>query len=147
MRYLGQGHEITVGLPYRTLTAADAATFRAEFEREYTRQFERHIPNAQIEIMTWVVLATTEREPPRRLEPVKPRPAPAAVAERSVFDAKLGKRLAVQMFERNSLSPGVAIKGPALIVEEGTSTYVSPSFDAAVDAGGALVLTAKASRT
>jgi N-methylhydantoinase A len=147
MRYLGQGHEITVGLPNRTLTAADAGTFRAEFEREYTRQFERHIPNAAIEIMTWVVLATTETEPPRRLEAVKPRPAPAAVAERSVFDAKLGKRLTVQMYERGDLSPGVTIKGPALIVEEGTSTYVSPSFDAAVDAGGALVLTAKPDRS
>jgi hypothetical protein len=30
------------------------------------------------------------------------------------------------------------------VVEEGTSTYVSPSFDMAVDGGGALVLTAKA---
>ncbi len=147
MRYTGQGHEITVALPDRTLTPADAATFRGEFEREYTRQFERHIPNAAIEIMTWVVLATTELEPPRRLEPVKPRPAPAAVAERSVFDAKLGKRLTVPMYERGGLAPGVAIKGPALIVEEGTSTYVSPSFDAAVDAGGALVLTAKPDRS
>ena len=147
MRYLGQGHEITVALPDRTLTAADAATFRTEFEREYTRQFERHIPNAAIEIMTWVVLATTETEPPRRLGSVKPRPAPAAVAERSVFDAKLGKRLTVAMYERGGLAPGAAIKGPALIVEEDTSTYVSPSFDAAVDAGGALVLTAKPDRS
>ena len=146
MRYLGQGHEITVALPNRTLTAADAGTFRVEFEREYTRQFERHIPNAAIEIMTWVVLATTELEPPRRLEAVKPRATPTAVAERSVFDAKLGKRLTVAMYERGGLAPGVAIKGPALIVEEGTSTYVSPSFDAAVDAGGALVLTAKPDR-
>ena len=29
------------------------------------------------------------------------------------------------------------------MVEAGTSTYVSPSFDLGVDAGGALVLTAK----
>jgi hypothetical protein len=29
-------------------------------------------------------------------------------------------------------------------VEEGTSTYASPSFDVSVDAGGALVLTARA---
>ena len=75
---------------------------------------------------------------------MQPRAAPAAVAERSVFDAKLGRRLTVPMFERERLAPGAALKGPALIVEEGTSTYVSPSFDVAVDAGGALVLTAKA---
>jgi N-methylhydantoinase A len=147
MRYTGQGHEITVALPGRALTAADAATFRADFEQEYTRQFERHIPNAAIEIMTWVVLATTETEPPRRLEAPKPASAPPPIGERSVFDAKLGKRVTVPMFDRGALAPGVVIKGPALIVEEGTSTYVSPSFDAAVDAGGALVLTAKSDRS
>jgi hypothetical protein len=30
-----------------------------------------------------------------------------------------------------------------LIIEEGTSTYVSPSFDVAVDAGEALILSAR----
>jgi N-methylhydantoinase A len=49
------------------------------------------------------------------------------------------------VFERANLAPGTALEGPALIVEEDTSTYVSPSFDVAVDAGGALVLTARRS--
>ena len=47
------------------------------------------------------------------------------------------------VFERAALAPGTTLKGPALIVEDGTSTYVSPRFDLAVDAGAALVLTAK----
>jgi N-methylhydantoinase A len=144
MRYAGQGHEITVLLPDRLLAATDAATFRQEFEREYTRLFARHIPNALIEIMSWVVLATTATEPPKRLDTVASRPAPAAIGERSVFDARLGRRLAVPVFERHRLAPGATLQGPALVIEEGTSSYVSPSFDLAVDAGGALVLTAKA---
>jgi N-methylhydantoinase A len=143
MRYTGQGHEISVALPGRALTAADAATFRADFEAEYTRQFERHIPSAAIEIMSWLVLATTETDPPRRLAPAKAAPAPPPIGERQVFDAKLGRRIPVPMYERSTLSPGATIEGPALIVEDGTSTYVSPTFDAAVDAGAALILTAK----
>jgi N-methylhydantoinase A len=145
MRYGGQGHEITIALPDRPLAAGDAANFRQEFEREYTRLFARHIPNALIEIMSWVVLATTATDPPTRLAAAAPRPAPATAGERSVFDARLGRRLSVPIFERARLAPGTAIKGPALVVEEGTSTYVSPTFDVAVDAGGALVLTAKPS--
>ena len=47
------------------------------------------------------------------------------------------------MFERDHLIPGTSLEGPALVVEAGTSTYVSPSFDLGVDAGGALVLTAR----
>ena len=144
MRYAGQGHEITIALPERPLAADDAATFRAEFEREYARLFARFIPNAAIEIMSWVVLATTATEPPARLAAAAPRPAPTPVGERSVFDARLGRRIAVPVFERRRLGAGATIAGPALVIEEGTSTYASPSFDIAVDAGGALVLTAKA---
>jgi N-methylhydantoinase A len=142
MRYAGQGHEISVALPDRKLVPADAATFRADYEREYARLFARHIPNAEIEIMSWVVLATTDTEPPPRLPQAAPRPRPAPVGERSVFDAGLGRRLTVPVYERAALAPGMALKGPALIVEDGTSTYVSPRFDLAVDAGDALVLTA-----
>jgi len=143
MRYAGQGHEITIALPDRLLAPADAATFRQEFEREYARLFARFIPNALIEIMSWVVLATTATEPPTRLEAVAACPAPAPVGERSVFDARLGRRLAVPVFERHRLTPGATLQGPALVIEEGTTTYASPSFDISVDAGGALVLTAK----
>jgi N-methylhydantoinase A len=130
-------------LPDRPLVAADAATFRQEFEREYARLFARFIPNALIEIMSWVVLATTETEPPARLAAVAARTAPAPIGERSVFDARLGRRLAVPVFERAALGPGSALKGPALIIEEGTTTYASPTFDVHVDTGGALVLTAR----
>jgi N-methylhydantoinase A len=47
------------------------------------------------------------------------------------------------VFDRRALLPGTRLEGPALIVEEGTSTYVSPSFDVAVDAGEALILSAR----
>jgi len=143
MRYAGQGHEISVALPERALAAADADTARAEFEREYARLFARFIPGAEIEIMSWVVLATTEAEAPERLGPAAPRPAPPPCGERSIYDARLGRRIAVPVYERSRLAPGTGIPGPALVVEDGTSTYVSPSFDAAVDAGGALVLSAR----
>jgi N-methylhydantoinase A len=143
MRYAGQGHEITITLPERLLVAADAATFRQGFEREYARLFARFIPNALIEIMSWVVLATTTTEAPARLEGVAARPAPVPIGERTVFDARLGRRIAVAVFERQRLAPGTTLQGPALIVEDGTTTYASPSFDVAIDAGGALVLTAR----
>jgi N-methylhydantoinase A len=145
LRYAGQGHEISIALPGRELTAADTAALRQEFEREYTRLFARHIPNAEIEVMSWVVLATTAPTPPTRLAAVTGPWTPPAVGERSILDARLGHRLAVCVYDRQQLAPGAAVKGPALIVEDGTATYVSPSFDAIVDGGGALILTARAS--
>ncbi len=40
-RYVGQGHEIAVGLPTRALTDADAALLRREFEAAYRQQYGR----------------------------------------------------------------------------------------------------------
>src|SRR5262249_7136891 len=55
MRYAGQGHEIMVGVPDRLLAAADVASFRPEFGREYGRLFARHLPGAEIEVLSWLV--------------------------------------------------------------------------------------------
>jgi N-methylhydantoinase A len=143
MRYAGQGHEILVSLPQGGVSKDDPSVLRAAFEAEYDRLFGRHIPGAAIEIMSWVVLVSTEDAPPPQLAEPRPRPAPPPGGERTVFDAKLRRQIAVPTFERGTLEPGVHITGPALIVEDGTSTYVSPSFDLTVDAGLALVLTAK----
>jgi hypothetical protein len=39
--------------------------------------------------------------------------------------------------------PGMWFQGPAVVVEEGTSTIITASFECFVDRGLALVLTAK----
>ena len=64
MRYVGQGHEITVPLPLQPLTAADALAMREAYERDYAALFERHIPDAAIEILSWSVQVSTEAKIP-----------------------------------------------------------------------------------
>ncbi len=64
MRYVGQGHEITVPVPVRALTADDAKSLRDEFEREYSVLFRRPIPGAAIEALSWSVLVATEAKRP-----------------------------------------------------------------------------------
>jgi N-methylhydantoinase A len=142
-RYAGQGHEVAIALPARALAAEDAAEIRRLFEAEYTRQFSRHIPNATIEIMSWVVVVTTETDAAPRIAAPAARSAPTPTGTREILDTKLGRRIAVPIYARTALAPGMRMPGPAVVVEDGTSTYVSPSFDCAVDGGGALVLTLK----
>jgi N-methylhydantoinase A len=145
MRYAGQGHEIAVMVPERALTAEDPAALRHAFEAEYARLFTRHIPGAAIEIMSWVVVASTSTEMPRRLSAaVADVATPAALATRQVFDTKIGGHVAAKVYARDALRPGVRLVGPCLIVETGTTTYVSPTFAVTVDTGDALVLTAVA---
>jgi N-methylhydantoinase A len=145
MRYAGQGHEIAVALPAGPLAPADVGRLRLAFEDEYARLFARHIPKAEIEVMSWVVLASTAAEPVTLLARPRERAGAAAlsIGERRIVDAGLSRAFSVPVYARDGLAPGATLRGPALIVEEDTSTYVSPRFDVEVDAGGALVLSAR----
>ncbi len=143
MRYLGQGHEIAVELPNRALAANDAGALREAFEAEYRRLFARHIPNAIIEIMSWSVLVTTREARPEVLPEAAARTGVKPVGERRVYDSAAKRWAAAPVYLRASLQSGMGFDGPAVVVEDGTSTVVTPKFKVHVDAGAALVLTAK----
>ena len=144
MRYVGQGHEITVGLPNRRLTAADLAGLRQSFERDYTALFERPIPGAAIEVLSWSVLATTEPRNPPRVAEVARKPAGEASGSRSFFDGRAGQVVEIPLYRRDQMAPGATIAGPAVIAEDETSTFVSTSFDAYIDGAGSIVMERKA---
>jgi ferredoxin-NADP reductase len=70
----------------------------------------------------------------------------AAPARESAFEVELarsGRRVEVPVYERAQFTPGACVAGPALVIEDGTSTFVTDRFDVMLDAGGALVLERK----
>ncbi|MGE5510511.1 MAG: hydantoinase/oxoprolinase family protein [Bacteroidota bacterium] len=143
MRYTGQGHEIAVALPLRDLTAKDADSIRKQFEADYRKLFERHIPGARIEILSWSVLVTTASEPPATLRAARSASPPRPSGAREVWDTDEGRAVSVATYQRSAIKPGSRLQGPALILEAGTSTFVTAAFEASVDGGGALVLERK----
>ena len=143
MRYSGQGHEIAVRLPERAMTASDAAMIRDTFEAEYRRLFERHIPGAAVEIMSWSVAVSTAAGARATLPPVGSTTSISTTTRRKIYDSRLGQVVDAAVYERDHMKPGDRFTGPAVVVEQGTSTFVTSSFDAHVDTGLALVLTLK----
>lgn len=140
MRYLGQGHEIAIELPGRPLTVADADGLRSAFEHDYAQLFQRAIPGAVIEILSFAVMVGTREAAPAILAVPPRREGPAPVGTRGVILGQDEERREVPVYARGDFTAGARIAGPAVIVEAGTSTLVSESFDAWLDAGGALVL-------
>jgi N-methylhydantoinase A len=142
MRYRGQGHEISVSLPVRRYGVADAAVLRTAFEEAYRRLYSRVIPGVEVEVLSWVLLlsapaaATTRAAAARAPEPYAPEPAD----RRPVFDPETGEFIEVAIHRRRDLRPGASIPGPAVIVEDETSTVVSRLFEACVDPFGYLDL-------
>ncbi|MDH3375629.1 MAG: hydantoinase/oxoprolinase family protein [Gammaproteobacteria bacterium] len=141
MRYIGQGHEIEVHVPLHALTAADADTLRANFDATYAQQYDRSIPDQDVEILTWslrvcarspdVVDATNEFTEPRRSDPI----------ERPVFNPETNDYEETPVYERGAMQPEILHCGPALIAEDQTTTDVPASFSATADDSGNLLLT------
>jgi N-methylhydantoinase A len=145
MRYRGQGHEIAVPLPVRAYREADATELLDAFETAYRRLYSRVIPGVEVEVLSWVLLLSgpapvDDGEPP----PEPPRYTPQPARRRPVFDSDSADFIEVAIYERAALVAGAVIAGPAIIVEDETSTVVSRAFDARIDAYGYIELTRRA---
>jgi len=97
---------------------------------------------ADIEVASWVVTVTTDAmpDPVTSLQMTTTKPAKTE-SHRQVFDPGTRRTIAHRLYERNELTNGLMIKGPAIIVEQETSTVISPSFNAQLNQFGDIELT------
>ena len=144
MRYVGQGHEIFVAFPSRALGPGDARVVQRAFDEEYSRLYRRVIPEAEVEVLTWALTVSTESERPEPLGRAEARPAPAPVDHLPVPDLETGEEQDVPLYWRPDLEPGVVIPGPAIVVEDETSSFVTRRFDIRVAANRYLVIERRA---
>ena len=144
MRYVGQGHEIPVALPVRTLTADDVATIRAAYDSEYTRFYDRPVPGSDVEIMSYAVLVATvvdnagAKLAPGAADAFAPEASPSR--HQAVRDTLTGEVAEWAVFDRSALRPGARVAGPAIVAEDETSTLVGPGWSAMVNGLGYLEL-------
>jgi N-methylhydantoinase A len=53
MRYAGQGHNVSVSLPWRKITHAMEKSLLREFEKRYRQLYGHLVPNAAPQVITW----------------------------------------------------------------------------------------------
>jgi N-methylhydantoinase A len=140
MRYRGQGHEIDVVLPIRPLVQSDKELLEQLFVQRYTELFGRTIPNLGTEVMTWTLSAVVTVERPSKLAHTIGSRRITGGKRRDVFDTELLRPVEHLIVRRDELQPGMLVPGPAIIVEEETSTLVSRHFDATILASGSIQL-------
>ena len=133
MRYVGQGHEIPVLLPTRTLSAADVPAIHAAYEQEYAKFFDRPVPGSDVEVMSFAVVLTTAIPPVATVAPVTDfttpnRPDRNSFAIRHLEQPPRGLFMTAQLWYA-----GARVSGPAIISEDETSTLVSPGWQAFVN--------------
>ncbi|HEY1212027.1 MAG TPA: hydantoinase/oxoprolinase family protein, partial [Bryobacteraceae bacterium] len=131
LRYLGQSYEITV--PF-------SAGYRATFDQMHQKLYGYRNEKRTVEIVSIRVKATAQTQKPTiRRQPLttSERPSPVTLRE-VVFD---GSPQPTQSFARESLKPGTAGGGPAIIAGAQSTTVVPPGWRFVVDSVGTLVLT------
>ena len=143
MRYRGQGHEIDIPLPARTFAMDDRALLEQRFAKRYAELFGRTIPNLGQEVMTWRLSASIPVAAPQALAAVPPRGVARPEAMRDIFDPDLMARTPHGIHSRAALQPGMVVEGPAVILEDETSTLVGRTFDATVLESNYLLLESK----
>ncbi len=133
MRYKGQGHEIAVPIENREMNTKDGETLFKAFEIEYQRLFGRIIPNLSVEAMTWALALGTDRPLPQSQSLIKTNTEIKSKKLQTIFNTKTNKSEDISIFNRDNLKVGDKIQGPALIIEDETSTYVSDQFAAYIN--------------
>ena len=139
-RYVGQGHEIRVPVPVKRLAKADGARLKAEFERLYEQVYGLRIPNQEAEAITWSITVSSQAVKPKRAARAPKAAAPKPRGKRSLYDPALGRKVQAPVYWRFDMKPGAAIKGPAIIAEDETSTIVGANFGASVNSLGYIIL-------
>src|SRR5258708_40285405 len=94
-----------------------------------------------MEVLSWVRTGSgpVPSVEDRKEATVPSRPNPAR--HRRVLDPVDGEFRDVPIYYRRDLMPGAELSGPALIVDDESSTGVSPRFDAVIDGLGYFELT------
>lgn len=137
MRYVNQGHEVVVPIPWRTLGEGDEAILREGFRDVYAKLFSRYEEELPIEVLNWRLVASGPQPTTGFVE------ADGAEAARPVERALKGTRpayiletadyLEVKVFDRDTLRPGDRFHGPAIVEERESTVVMGPSAVCSLD--------------
>ena len=132
MRYRGQGWEIPVALPQGDFDEIAAQELTTTFVKAYEAFFGRAIEGLAIEAVSWSVRVSSQREAPELVEDLAAARLRASADTRSVYDPSAGSYVAAALHERRDLAAGDTVAGPALIIEDQTTTVVGSRHAAVV---------------
>ena len=124
MRYVGQGHEVSVRLPNGVLDEQHVSQITMEFEETYRGLYGRKGPEVPLEIINWRVVASG---PPPEMNLQLPRGGTdrrdTRKGSRRAYFPECGGFVETAVYDRYAFRPGMKFDGPA-IVEEHESTLI-----------------------
>jgi len=143
MRYVGQGWEITVPLENAIFDHLGIELLNNEFEKTYEEHFGRAIEGLRIEVVGWSVKVTSPRPEIEKTITVGSENIVTSNFKRIIYDPVKNSEVDASVFERENLTPGDCVMGPAIIVEDQTTTWISSEKKSSVQQDDCLLITKK----
>ncbi len=138
MRYRGQAYEIRVAVPNGKLTAKGLASLAAAFHATHHEAYGQSAPKEAVEMVNLRVTGTGVIKK-AKIEPLPAKKRTAKAVPKATRKAYFGEGWrACKVYERDALSPGHKIAGPAIIEEAGATIVVFPRHKLTLDRFGNL---------
>ena len=133
MRYVGQGHEVSVSLPDGTLGVKYLETVIATFENTYQALYGRKGPDVPLEIINWRVVARgPQPQLNMKLQRESMRAGNSIKGSRPAYFSARGYA-ETPVYDRYALKPGMTFAGPAIVEERESTLIVGARGRARVD--------------
>ncbi|HEY1267696.1 MAG TPA: hydantoinase/oxoprolinase family protein [Candidatus Binatia bacterium] len=123
MRYVGQGHEVSVPLPNGTLGDLHSNEIQNRFEAVYRSLYGRKGPDVPLEVINWRVVAAGPNPAMDFRLRHKSNGGGGLKGKRGAYFPERGDYVETPVYDRYAFAPGATFTGPA-IVEERESTLI-----------------------
>jgi N-methylhydantoinase A len=140
-RYYLQNIQIPCRFELEELTGEDSTFLRERFENAHRQRYNFDLPDSPVEIATIRIIGRGTIRGVSLVESEDGAGDDAAGAvlrnERAYFN---GEWMETPIYERGKLRPGNAVEGPAIVIQDDTTTVIEPGFRGAVDRFGNILI-------
>lgn len=140
VRYVGQEHTVRTPAPASFTSAEDKDSLRKTFMGMYAQRYGHADPRGKLELVTLRVVMDGLVEKPllEGFRPKATRPSAPTMIRQTYFDET--GWVDCPIYQRDSLCVAEEFTGPAIIVETGSTTIVSPGDKVKIDDYGNIVI-------
>ncbi|MCH2295089.1 MAG: hydantoinase/oxoprolinase family protein [SAR324 cluster bacterium] len=129
VRYLGQGHELTIPINPGKFSTKDVEELREKFEELYHQIYGLNLPEMEVEAISWsVTVKSPEATTIQKNSEDMDQTVPESIGLREVFDTNQERLEQAKVYNRSDLSAGQSIHGLCVIQEPETTVIVPQGF-------------------
>ena len=145
MRYLGQEHTLKIPINKEDFLDPDLIKLRDRFDIHYKKAYSHALPNHDIEfvILRLAAIGAIDKPDLSKINPSKNNGILKSSEERQVYMSNQKQLFSCKVFQRDELSSGMEIIGPAFIEEWNSTILIHSKQRAEVDDLGNLFIKVK----